>query len=187
MILLVVIYAIAGIIAFSAVESSGHSRHLYDTIMLFVNFGVLVILFIKYARAPLMNFLYSERDKIKVNIDNLEGQIKNARLLMDAESAKLENIDEHLNKIKESILEVGNRQKNKIIDRARVNADRMIEDAEKESQFLIEMAKKRFTQEMLDLAVTISLERITKEMSAEDNDRVIERFASSLVAVQNSL
>jgi F-type H+-transporting ATPase subunit b len=182
-----VIYAIAGIIAFTAVESTGHSRHVYDTIMLFINFGVLVLLFAKYARSPLMNFLYGERDKVKGSIDNLEDQIKNARLLMDTEAEKLENIDEHLNKIKESVLEVGNRQKTKIIDAAKVNADRMIEDAEKESRFLIEMAKKRFTQEMLDLAVEISLERITKGMSAEDNDRVIERFASSLGSVQNNL
>lgn len=184
---LAVVYIISGIIAFTSIEDSGHSRHLYDTIMLFVNFGVLVILFIKFGKNPLMNFLYGERDKIKGNINNIEDQIKNARSLMDAEAAKLENMDEHLNKLKESILEIGNRQKNKIIDNAKINANKMIEDAEEESQFLVEMAKKRFSEDILNLAISITVERITKGMSAEDNDRVIERFASNLSTIQGSV
>lgn len=184
---LAVVYIISGIIAFTSIGDSGHSRHLYDTIMLFVNFGVLVILFIKFGKDPLMNFLYGERDKIKGNINNIEDQIKNARSLMDAEAAKLENIDEHLNNLKESILEIGNRQKNKIIDNAKVNANKMIEDAEEESQFLVEMAKKRFGEDILNLAISITVERITKGMSAEDNDRVIERFASNLSTIQGSV
>ena len=41
----------------SASEEASGGRTIYHTVMLFVNFGILVYLFLKYAKKPLMNFL----------------------------------------------------------------------------------------------------------------------------------
>ncbi|MFC1863259.1 ATP synthase F0 subunit B [Thermodesulfobacteriota bacterium] len=156
-------------------------------IMLWVNFAILVSLFLKFGRKPLMIFLHGEQKKISDNIDTVEDQLKKARSLMEVEAEKLENMDARLNEIKDNILSLGRREKEKIIDEAKRNSVKMIDDAEKEAQFSIIAARDKFREEMLWKAISITVERLTKGMSSEDNDIVVDQFASNLSKYQHNI
>ena len=68
-----------------AAEGSGGWRPIYDEVLLWLNFGILVFVFIKYGRAPLMNFLRGRKEKIAREIERIEEKKKQA-----AERAALE-------------------------------------------------------------------------------------------------
>ena len=59
--------------AFGA-EGISTGRKIWDNVMLFLNFGILVFLFIKFARKPLMNFLRGERTKIAEEFGKINGE-----------------------------------------------------------------------------------------------------------------
>ena len=170
-----------------AMEGSGKGRVIWNNIMLWVNFGILVFVFIKYAKKPLINFLYGERQKIKENIDNVEAQITKAKELMDAESEKLKNIDEYLSKTKEMIIGIGLREKEEIIEKAKINAEQMIKDAEKESEYRLAAARKIFGKEMLDAAISIVTNKLKADLSLEEDDVIIKRFAAGLGNLKGSI
>ena len=58
----VVSFHFMGLEALSA-ETSGGWRPLYDEILLWFNFGILVFIFIRYGKTPLMNFLRGRKEK----------------------------------------------------------------------------------------------------------------------------
>ena len=69
----------------------------------------------------------------------------------------------------------------KMIEAARKQAiDRMVEDAKKEAAFKMEAAKKGFSEDMLELAVSITIEKIRNNISAKDDENLITSFSSGL-------
>lgn len=163
-----------------AQEGPSNGRKIWNTIMLWVNFGILAFFFIKFGKNPLMKFLYGEREKLAKKIDEVEGQVKQAKSAMEVEAEKLENMDEHIDEIRRRIIELGQREKTQTMEKAKATADRMIEDAKKEAQYRVELAKKRFGEEMLDIAVSMAVEELKKGISQEDNERLIEQFSTGL-------
>ena len=175
---------VTGVLLFAseslAAETTSKGRIIWNNIMLFVNFGILVFLFIKFAKNPLMDFLHGESKKISKDITDIEAQVREARSLMDSEAAKLEGIEERIKEIKEQILEAGTREKEKIIEKAKAAARQMIEGAEKEAQYKLDTAKRRFSEEMLDLAISMAVEKLKEGFTQEDNEMIIDKFSEGL-------
>lgn len=168
-----------------AAEEVSEGRKLYNLIMLFVNFGILVFFFIKFAKKPLMNFLRGEGDKISEQLQNIESDVKDAASRMEEESTNLKNIDGNLENLTQNIINAGSREKDNIIEKARNLADKMVEDAKKEAAFKMEAAKKRFSEEMLEVAVKITAESIKKNITKEDDESLVAAFSSGLSSDQN--
>lgn len=172
--------------AFAAQKTSSAGRKLFDTIMLFVNFGILVFLFIKYARKPLINFLQDESSKIAEDLDSVEEQLKKAKSALNTEEEKLSSTEDRIQKIREDIIELGRREKEKIIENAQQTADQMIKDTKRKSDYKLEMAKKTLGIEIMDIAVSIAREKIQKGISQEDDDALINQFLSGLDTVKGN-
>ena len=69
-------------------------RPIYDMVMRWLNFGILLILFFKYARKPLVSFFTGQARQIEKNIQSVEAEkdAKEARnnelMVQQAESRK---------------------------------------------------------------------------------------------------
>ncbi len=163
-----------------AAEKMSSGRRLWDNIMLWVNFGILVFFFLKYARKPLMDFLLGIRDKTKKDLDTIENQFKDAESRMKAESAKIEEIEQHIETIRQNIIEMGKKEKEKIIEQAKITAKRMIEDAKTYSGYQLAKARKELSDEMVDIAVSMVKERLVKGISEQDNEKLINQFIADL-------
>lgn len=158
------------------------SRKVWDEVMLLFNFGIIAFLFIRFARKPMMNFLRGEGDKISERIREIEAEVNKARSLLEEESARLEGIDDLVSSMRDKIMNVGQNEKNKIIEKAKKAADKMVEDAKKEAVFKMEAAKKQFSEEMLDLAVSLAVKKISSNITSEDDENMILSFSSGLNA-----
>jgi F-type H+-transporting ATPase subunit b len=163
-----------------AEETTSKGRIIWDNVMLFINFGILVFLFIKFGKKPLMGFLDSESKRISKGIDEIEEQVQKARSIMDSEAAKLEGMDERTKEIRDQFLEIGKREKRKIIEKAEIAARKMMDDAGKEAEYRLEKAKRGFSEEMLDIAITLAVEELNKGFTQEDNEMIIDQFSEGL-------
>lgn len=162
----------------------GKLEKLWSDTMLFINFGVLVFLYIKYAHRPLTNFLKGEGNKISEQLQRIEADVKEARSGMESESIKLKEIDANLEDITKSIIAAGKREKESVINRAQAVADKMVSDAKKETEYKMLAAKKRFSEEMLEAAIKITAENIKMNITKEDDDNLIAGFTSDLDSEQ---
>ncbi len=166
------------------IAPAGERGKLRSEIMLFVNFGVLVFLYVRFANKPLINLLRNQGSKIGEKIKVVEADVKEARSRMEEEAERLKNIDNNLAAISDSIIAAGNREKENVIEKARALADKMISDAKKEAEFKLMAARKRFSEEMLDAAIRITTENIKQNITREDDEKLINEFSSGLGAEQ---
>ena len=167
-----------------AMEETSKGRKLWDNILLFFNFGILVFFFIKYAKRPLMDFLHGERNKLEEILNTVNEKLKKAKSLMNAEADKLKDIDGRLQEIRGTIIEIGRKEKAKTIEMAKITAEKMIEDAQKESEYKLAMAKKTLTNEMVDIAISLVEGRLKKRISAADDKKLIDQFIINLGKVK---
>ena len=163
-----------------AAEPPSPGRKIWDTIMVFFNFGILVFLFIRYARKPLMAYLRGIREKIDNELGTVRDRLDQTTSARDAEAAKLENIDQHIQELQQSILDMAAREKEKIIEEGRLLADKMIKDAEAYASYKMASARKAIRDEMVDLAITMAQDRLARKMTEEDNRRLVEHFIRDL-------
>ena len=162
-------------------------RKLYDTIMLWVNFGVLVAVFIKFAKKPLMDALRGVRAKHEQELGEIKKQHNDSKGGLDSEEAKLKDIQKRLDEIRARIIEMGEKEKQKIIEQARISAEKMIEDAKSYASFQMDKARKQLSDEMVDIAISMVEERLAKEISKEDNENLISDFLVNLEATKPHL
>lgn len=155
-------------------------RRIWDNIMLWVNFGILVFVFLKFAKKPLIDFLRGEGKKVEEDLNTVDGRLEDVKAVMDIESDKFKDIDQRIEDIKKSILQMGTREKERIIEQAKANADKMIRDAKTYSKHRILAAKKALADEMVDVAISMVKDKLTKEISKDDDKKLFSRFLDNL-------
>lgn len=159
---------------------SSSGRKIWDNVMLWVNFGILVFLFIKFARKPLMDFLHSTRIKIKEDLDNVKESLKGAKTARDEEMAKTKDLESLLEDIRKSILEMGKREREEIIRQGQASAEKMILEAKEYATYRVARAKKKLSDDMVDRAMAIAEKGLMEGLSKEDHDQLIDQFVHDL-------
>jgi len=167
-----------------AAEEISEGRKIYDTIMRWVNFGILVFFFMKYGKPALMNFLSGERNRIQRDLHEIEKGLNLSKMRMQEESQKLEAIDASLEKVRGEIIQMGQREKERILEGARVNAEQMIEEAKKESGIKLEGAIQKLNDGLVEKAVTVAHEKLQEAFTDQDDETLIQGFMSRLDEVK---
>ena len=183
---LVAILALSGLLLFyspaAAAEDPGQWRPIYDMAMRWLNFGIIVFILVKFAREPVTSFLQNRRKEVQREIDALEekkeaieAQIQEALKILDESEIRFAAI-------KERIIKDGQRKKQKII-----------EDAERESQILLASTKNKiankiaeareaFREELVDMAISIAMQKLPQQITTEDNRKFTDRYLAGIAA-----
>ena len=165
-----------------ASESSGGWRPIYDEVLLWFNFGIIVFVFIKYGKTPLMNFLHGRKEKIAREIAQIEEKKKQAADKVTEINKMVDESKTRFAKIKDRIVEQGERKKAEIIQTAQNQSKTMIVNAKRRIESHFEQAKNEFKAELIDKAIDLALERFPKEMTLEDNEKFTREFLTGTAA-----
>jgi F-type H+-transporting ATPase subunit b len=165
-----------------ASESSGGWRPIYDEVLLWFNFGIIVFVFIKYGKTPLMNFLHGRKEKIAREIAQIEEKKKQAADKVTEINKMVDESKARFAKIKDRIVEQGERKKAEIIQTAQNQSKTMIVNAKRRIESHFEQAKNEFKAELIDKAIDLALERFPKEMTLEDNEKFTREFLTGTAA-----
>jgi F-type H+-transporting ATPase subunit b len=159
-----------------AAEGSSNWRPTYDLIMRWINFGIIVFVVYKYARKPFMNFLRGQKEKVAGKIEELETRRDEAVARIDQTQKDIEESDVRFAKLKERIIQQGEKKKSEIIESAQNHGKSMIEDAKRRVETHFLQAKNAFRSELIDKAVDLALERLSGQITPEDNERFTREF-----------
>jgi F-type H+-transporting ATPase subunit b len=162
-------------------------RKVWDNIMLFVNFGILVFLFIRYAKRPLMNYLRSERESVEKELSELTDKRQSVQSQRDAEADQIKDIDRIIEEIRSNILEMGKKEKEKIIQQGKALAEKMVRDAKTYSENRIVAARQELSEEMVNMALSMAEDKLSKDMTDEDNNKLVNEFLTNLQATKLSV
>lgn len=175
-ILTALLFLLAGAAEVLASEGGGGWRPTYDIIMKWVNFGILVWIFFKFARRPLKNFLSDKKNEISYKIKKLDEEKDRLIQRVHEAETELEESAVRLEELKERIVQMGERRKLEIIEDARQESRMIIESAKQKIEGRIILAHNRLKAEMIDAAAEKALEQLPGIMTADDNQKLLEQF-----------
>ncbi len=167
-----------GLEALSA-ETSGGWRPLYDEILLWFNFGIIVFIFIRYAKTPLMNFLRGRKEKLKQEIEGLEEKKEAAADKIKEIYKVLDESEDRFTVIKARIVERGEKKKQAIIAAGQQQSKMMLKDAKRRIENYFSQAQDKLKADLIDAAIDMALERLPQEISDTDNQKFVNEYLIS--------
>jgi F-type H+-transporting ATPase subunit b len=174
-----VIFLLFGSEALASETESGW-RSNYDLIMMWLNFAILVIVFIKFGKNPIKGFFKDQRDNIARMIGDIEAQ-KEANSAQIQQTEKLmQETSERFASIKEKIVVDGEARKQEIIESARRESQLMIDHANFWIARQVLQAKQQLKSELLDETFEQALQRLPQALTPEDKQKFINRYLTEI-------
>jgi F-type H+-transporting ATPase subunit b len=139
-----------------------------------LTFLVLLTLLAKFAWRPLLQALESRQETIRKSLDDAE----RARRELEAVQRESEQIVRQARLDAESIISASRadaeRLRGEMRQKAREDAEGILRNAERQIQLETNRALQQIRQEAVDLSVTIASKIIGRNLSKEDNERLID-------------
>jgi F-type H+-transporting ATPase subunit b len=146
----------------------------------FVNFFVLVALFIYLFRGKMVAFLKERRANIEVELNEAARMRAEAEAKHKEYSDRLAKLDSELEHIKREMIAAGQKERDRIVAEAEEKAARM----RKEAEFIIEQQAKQLRDELLheasEGAVAAAEQLLAKATTSFDQQRLAQEYLSAL-------
>ena len=159
-----------------AAENAENWRTTYDLVMRWVNFAIIAILLVKFAKTPLKNFLSDRKGQIERKIkaheqqkEEIEEKITEAQKMLDDSVIRFE-------KIKQTIIETGERKKQEIIEDAQRESQMLLEATQHKIEHQIREATNTIRSELIEAAVALAEKRLPAEITAVDQQKLTDLF-----------
>lgn len=149
-------------------------RPIYDVVMRWLNFGILVALFFKYGRKPLVSFLKGQARQIEKNIQSVEAEKEAIEVQVRELEEQQAASRERFKTIEERIISHGKLKMQSIIENAHKESRLLLESAQRRMAFEMIAARHKLRNEIVDQAVDLALQKLPRQMSAEDASTVLQ-------------
>ncbi|EIJ80315.1 F0F1 ATP synthase subunit B [Bacillus methanolicus PB1] len=158
-------------------ESAAHSGfNGGDIVFQLLMFIILLALLKKYAWGPLMGVMKQREEHIANEIESAEQSRAEASKLLEEQRSLLKEARAEAQGLIENAKKQGEVQREEIISTARAEADRIKEQAKLEIEQQKEKAVAAIREQVASLSVLIASKVIEKELSAEDQEKLINEY-----------
>jgi len=161
-----------------AAEGAGGWRETYDLVMRWINFGILAFIIIKFARAPLKEFIFGQRKNLIRELEQKEAERKAITEKVDAVIAELKENTARVEDLKTRIIEQGKKKRQEIIESAKEQSRQMLSDTQMRLGHQVFQAKYQLRSEIVETAIDFAMDKLPKIVTESDNQRYIDIFVS---------
>ena len=145
------------------------------------NFVILFGALIYLVRKPAANALAGRIEDIQKELDDLETRRKAAADEVATINARLQDLEGEAQKIVDDYVRQGEAAREKILAEARKAADRLTDQAQRHMEHEVADAKKRLRAEILEKAIVMGEQLISKNITEQDQDRLVGEYLDKVV------
>jgi F-type H+-transporting ATPase subunit b len=160
----------------SAANNSDDWRPLFDLVMRWLNFGIIVFILVKYARTPIKDFLLSRREEVAREIEMVEEKKEAANKKIQDAARMLDESEVRFARVKERIIKEGETKKQKLIEDAKQESKILLESTMKKIENQLLDAQRAFKSELVDTAISLAMKKLPDEITTEDNQNFTNQF-----------
>ncbi len=147
-----------------------------DIIFQLLMFIILMALLKKFAWGPLMGIMKQREEHIAGEIESAENSRVEANKLLEEQKALLKEARQEAQNMIENSKKHGENQRQEIMETARQEAERLKETARLEIAQEKENAVAALREQVASLSVMIASKVIEKELTAEDQEKLINEY-----------
>jgi len=149
-----------------------------------VNFIALIIILVKFAAKPIGSSLASRQKQIKEEIEDLQEKRVEAEQSYDDFQVKLANVESEIDTIVEKAVAQAEIEKTKILEKAELAVEDLKRAAEMAIQNEITEARRSLKDEVAEQAAVMAEELIVKNLTDDDQVKIIDDYLAKVGAVQ---
>ncbi|MBA7655240.1 MAG: ATP synthase F0 subunit B [Candidatus Aminicenantes bacterium] len=157
-----------------------HSSNFRDFIGKAVNFIVLFGGLAYFLYKPIRNFLQKRSQEIEQGLKEAGDAQREAELKLREANARLATLEDEIEKLKKEAEIEGRKEREKVIQLAQQEAERIKYFAKQEIEMLMRAGIQDLKQYTAELASALAEERIKKKMSPEDQSFLIDKSIEKL-------
>lgn len=146
-------------------------------------FIILLALLRKFAWQPLMNIMKQREEHIANEIDQAEKRRQEAEKLLEEQRELMKQSRQEAQALIENARKLAEEQKEQIVASARAEAERVKEVAKKEIEREKEQAMAALREQVASLSVLIASKVIEKELTEQDQRKLIEAYIKDVQEV----
>ncbi len=165
-------------------EGSLSAAKLKDLFWRVLNFIALMIILVKFGAKPIASALGGRQASVKNELEDLENRREVAEQQYKEFEAKLATVEKDIDSIVAKAVAQAEVEKAKIIEKAEQAVDDMKRQAEQAIQNQIVEARRTLKDEIADEAAVMAEALIVKNLTPEDQMKIIENYLDKVGAVQ---
>ena len=162
-------------------ETSVNWRPTYDIVMRWLNFGILIVLFFRYARKPLVAFLNGQSRQIEENVKRHEKEKEAIKTRVNELLKERKEGREHLQQIRDRVISQGELKKQKIIDDAKKESHMLLESAKQKIEYEITSAREKLQIEIVDQSIDLAMQKLPQLMTDQDTQNSLKTYFEGIM------
>lgn len=147
-----------------------------------INFAVLAIALFFLLRKPASQALGARIKGIKDQLEELEERKKDAEKELAEYNEKLSLLDQEAGKIVQSYIRQGNEAKARILEEAKLAAQKLEEQAKRNIEHEFKQSKLKLQKDILEKSLLKAEEIIKDKITTEDQKKLINEYLEKVVA-----
>ncbi|HEX2933206.1 MAG TPA: ATP synthase F0 subunit B [Candidatus Binatia bacterium] len=157
-----------------------HAPSINDIWFPLANFLIYAFIIVKFALPLVRDFLKSRREEIVTTLAQASAKKEAAEALVREYKGKLAGVDREIQSIQASLREDGEREKTKLVSEAQATAVKIKEDANFLADQEVKMARQKIREEMADQAEANARILVQRNLSAADQNRLVQDFIQNI-------
>jgi len=168
------------------VSLSPFAGNVGNAVWTLVIFVLVVILLGKFAWGPVLGLLKQREDFIHKSLSDAKHDRDEAEARLKEYAVKLQSAQREAIGIVEDARRDAERLREELRERAKAEADTMIKNAERQVQLETSRALQQIRKEAVDLSVTIASKLLQRNISKDDNQKLIDEALSQMESSSQS-
>lgn len=155
-----------------------------EMIWTIINFIVLLAILNKFLYKPLMNMLEKRSEEIAGNLSSASAAKDEAQAMLVQYRQQLEEARQEAQNLVNKAIKIGEDTRNQMLTQAREEAGELLVKAKQEIQAEKQHALASIRDEVATLALLAAGKVIERNLTTEDNQRLVEQFVAGMGTVQ---
>lgn len=155
-------------------------RPLYDLVMMWVNFVILVAILVKFLHRPLRAFLEERRDIVRETLERLESDKRGIEAEIDALQQSLEERRRRAEALHQRIVDRGRSERRELVAGARQEAHRRLAKARQQIEARQREAWQTLRNDIVDAAVDRAMTELPRHVTPESQKALVDLFLKSI-------
>lgn len=162
------------------VEEEHAGRGIVDVVARVINFALLVGILAYFLRAPIRNYLSDRGTQIRSDLLNAKQTKEEAAAQIADIDRRMASLPRELDALRKQGAEDIATEEARIRAAAAAERDRLLEHARREIDLQVKIAERNLVEHAAELAVGVASERIKKNITDDDQKRLVDRYVSQL-------
>jgi len=180
LVLMVGILLVGGSLTTEAAEEAEAHGGGWDLLYRVVNFAILVGALVYLLRKPLSNYLDAKTEQIRRDLTEAAGKRERAEAERKEAEARLAGLDREIAEARVKGLAQAEDERRRILQAAESEAARLAENAKKEIEAELELARRKLTARAAELSIEMARKKIREQISDADRRALFEKSMDKL-------